>query len=92
MVFIGILLLLDGVAGIAASTMAVGDIGLACLFAGIAALLSGIGLLILNGRVKRLIKENARRAAGNPTGCLTPNDQVREEVTVIIPQSPVKMQ
>ena len=56
MVFIGILLLLDGVVGIAASTMAFGDIGLACLFAGIAALLSGIGLLIANGKIKKLQK------------------------------------
>lgn len=56
MIFVGILLLLDGVAGIAASTMAFGDIGVACLLAGIAALLSGIGLLVLNGRLKKLQK------------------------------------
>ena len=56
MVFIGILLLLDGIVGIAASTMAFGDIGVACLIGGIAALLSGIGMLILNGRIKKLTK------------------------------------
>lgn len=54
MAFIGILLLLTGVAGIGAGMVAFGDIGISCLIAGIGALLSGFGLLLANGKIKKL--------------------------------------
>lgn len=43
---IGILLILLGVAGIGMGMMMFGDIGIACIVAGISALLSGIGFFV----------------------------------------------
>ena len=47
MKIISILLLIVGIAGIIFSTLAFGDIGIACFIGGAAALLSGINFLIL---------------------------------------------
>lgn len=54
MTFIGILLLLTGAAGIGSGMIAFGDIGIACLIGGFSALFSGIGLLVANGKIKKL--------------------------------------
>lgn len=52
--FIAILLVLLGICGIVASTIAFGDIGIACLIGGVGALLSGIAFWITAGRLKKL--------------------------------------
>lgn len=51
---IGILLILVGAFGIFASTLAFGDIGIACLIGGLTALLSGIGFIRVSSRIKKL--------------------------------------
>lgn len=56
MTLIGILLIIVGVCGMAAGSVAFGDIGIACMLAGITALLSGIGFLVAKGRIKKLEK------------------------------------
>ena len=56
MAFIGALLIIAGAAAAGLSSVAFGDIGLAMLMAGVSALLSGIGLLIANKRLKKLEK------------------------------------
>ena len=52
--FIGILLILDGIFGIWASTHAFGDIGVACMIAGIAAFLSGIGMILASYKIRKM--------------------------------------
>ena len=54
MTLIGILLLLTGVYGLFVGMNAYGDIGLAGLAGGLAALFSGIGILIVKGHIKKL--------------------------------------
>ncbi len=49
---IGILLIIVGVIGILLGLIMVGDIGIACLVGAIAALLSGIGFIKVNNRLK----------------------------------------
>ncbi len=49
---IGILLIVVGVIGILMGMMMFGDIGIACMVGALAALLSGIGFLITNKRLK----------------------------------------
>ncbi len=51
---ISILLILLGIIGIAAGSVAFGDIGIACMIGGAGALLSGIGFWIAAGRLKKL--------------------------------------
>lgn len=54
MTLIGFLLLLVGVFGLVAGSMAFGDIGIACIIGGLAALLSGIGFLMAAKKIKKL--------------------------------------
>jgi len=54
MTFIGIILILIGVAGIGMGGMMFGDIGIACIIGGLSALFSGIGFMIANGKIKKL--------------------------------------
>lgn len=51
---IALLLFIVGIIGIVSSTIAFGDIGIACLIGGAAALLSGVGFWITAGRLKKL--------------------------------------
>lgn len=48
----GVLLIVLGIAGILMGMLMVGDIGIACMVAALAALFSGIGFLIVDGRLK----------------------------------------
>ena len=48
---IGIILIVLGVLGIVMGLMMFGDIGLACIVGALAALLSGIGFLLVSRRV-----------------------------------------
>ena len=54
MTLIGIILLLIGIAGIGAGTVAFGDIGIACMIAGAGALFSGIGFILVARNIKKL--------------------------------------
>ncbi len=54
MTFIGILLILLGIAGAFMGTLAYGDIAVACFIGAGAALLSGIGLIMVRRKFKRL--------------------------------------
>ncbi len=54
MKIVGILLLILGVAGIGMGSIMYGDIGIACIVGGLAALLSGIGFLMTSGEIKKL--------------------------------------
>lgn len=51
---ISILLILLGVVGIILGGMMFGDIGIACIVGALAALLSGIGLFMAVGQIKKL--------------------------------------
>ncbi len=51
---IAILLIVLGVIGIALGLMMFGDIGIACIVGAVAALLSGIGFLMANKKLKNL--------------------------------------
>ena len=51
---IAILLIILGVIGIAMGLMMFGDIGVACLVGAVASLLSGIGFLMVNKKLKNL--------------------------------------
>jgi len=50
----GILLIVLGVAGIFMGAMMFGDIGIACIVGALAALLSGVGFLIVAKNIKNL--------------------------------------
>lgn len=52
MKIVGILLIIVGVLGILMGLMMFGDIGIACLVGAITALLSGIGFLSVNKKLK----------------------------------------
>ena len=52
MKIIGILLILVGIAGFVFSTMACGDIGMSFGFSGVVAVLTGIGFLSANKKLK----------------------------------------
>lgn len=54
---IAILLILLGVLGCAAGGLTYGDIAIACMIGGLAALLSGIGFWIAAGKIKKMNKE-----------------------------------
>lgn len=58
---IAILLILVGVLGLACGMVAYGDIGIACMIGGAAALLSGIGFWIVSGKLKKLNEHKAER-------------------------------
>lgn len=51
---IGILLIIVGVLGLVMGGMMFGDIGLACVVGAVAALLSGIGFLIVAKRISKI--------------------------------------
>ena len=51
---IGILLIIVGVLGLVMGGMMFGDIGLACVVGAVAALLSGIGFLIVAKRIGKI--------------------------------------
>lgn len=51
---IGILLIILGVVGVFMGMMMFGDIGIACIVGALAALLSGIGFLLIGNKIKRL--------------------------------------
>lgn len=53
---IGIILILIGFVGLFFSTLMFGDIGIACGVAAITALLSGIGFILANSKINKLIK------------------------------------
>ena len=51
---IGILLIILGIVGIVMGLMMFGDIGVACLVGAFAAMLSGIGFIVVSVKIKRL--------------------------------------
>ncbi|MCD7837335.1 MAG: hypothetical protein LUG65_00285 [Clostridiales bacterium] len=53
---IGILLILVGIAGILMGMLMYGDIGIACLVGAIAALLSGIGFMMVSSKLKKVMQ------------------------------------
>lgn len=53
MKLIGILLILLGIVGIVMGAMMFGDIGLACIVGAISALLSGVGFLSVDKKMKK---------------------------------------
>lgn len=53
---IGILLILVGIVGILFGMMMFGDIGVACIVGAIAALLSGIGFMMVSGKLKKITR------------------------------------
>ncbi len=53
---IGILLIVLGVIGLAMGMIMFGDIGIACIVGALAALLSGIGFILTNRRIKKINK------------------------------------
>ncbi|MCC8046651.1 MAG: hypothetical protein LUF35_05240 [Lachnospiraceae bacterium] len=57
MTVIGILLIILGIAGVGMGSIMFGDIGIACIVGGLAALLSGIGFMNVSGKLKKLQKE-----------------------------------
>ena len=48
---IGILLVILGIIGLLMGMLMFGDIGIACMVGALSALLSGIGFLIVNGKI-----------------------------------------
>ena len=56
MAFIGIVLVLGGILGIILGTHGYGDIGLSFMYAGIMSIIAGIGLLVTNSKIKKLMK------------------------------------
>ena len=57
LIFIGILLILVGIGGLGAGSVAFGDIGIACMIGGASAFLSGIGFIVANGKIKRIMRD-----------------------------------
>ena len=55
MLVIGILLIIWGIIGIAMGMMMFGDIGIACIVGAVTAILSGVGLIIANKKIKGII-------------------------------------
>ena len=53
MKLIGILLILLGIVGIVMGAMMFGDIGIACIVGALSALLSGVGFLCVDTRMKK---------------------------------------
>ena len=51
MKIIGILLIVLGIIGILMGMLMFGDIGIACMVGALSALLSGVGFIIVNGKV-----------------------------------------
>lgn len=51
---IGILLIILGAVGLILGMMMFGDIGIACIVGSLAALLSGIGFIIVAGKLKNI--------------------------------------
>ena len=49
---IGILLVILGIIGLLMGMLMIGDIGIACIVGALSALLSGIGFIIVNGKLK----------------------------------------
>lgn len=58
---IGILLLILGIAGIGLGSIMYGDIGIACIVGGLAALLSGIGFFMAAGELKKIGKQGGQK-------------------------------
>lgn len=56
MAFIGIVLVLGGIIGIVLGTQGYGDIGLSFMYAGLMSIIAGIGFLVTNGKIKKLMK------------------------------------
>ena len=54
MMVLGILLIIWGVIGIAMGMMMFGDIGVACIVGAVAAILCGIGFILINNKLKKL--------------------------------------
>jgi len=54
MAYIGTILIIIGIAGIGMGSMMFGDIGVACTIAGMAALFSGVGFVVLDRTIKEL--------------------------------------
>lgn len=57
MKIIGVLLIVVGVLGILMGSMMFGDIGIACLVGAIAALLSGIGFIKIDKKLKNIVNQ-----------------------------------
>ena len=55
MFVIGILLIIWGIIGVAMGMMMFGDIGIACIVGAVAAILSGIGFIVANKKIKSII-------------------------------------
>ncbi|MCD8190465.1 MAG: hypothetical protein LUD78_09660 [Clostridiales bacterium] len=53
---IGILLLLVGIIGVLLGMMMIGDIGIACIVGATAALLSGIGFIMVGSKLKKVTR------------------------------------
>ena len=56
MTFIGIILILIGIAGCVMGGMMFGDIGIACIIGAASAFFSGIGFLVASGKIKKVKK------------------------------------
>lgn len=50
---IGIILIIWGVLGIIMGLMMYGDIGVACIVGAVSAILSGVGLILANGKINK---------------------------------------
>jgi len=70
MTAVGILLLILGVIGMLLGSLMIGDIGLAAMIGSAASILSGIGFLLCNRRLKRMEAVRGREKAkfANHTG------------------------
>ena len=56
MAFIGILMILCGIGGLVLGSQGYGDIGLAFMYAAVVSILTGIGFLVANAKIKKLTK------------------------------------
>ncbi len=56
MFVVGILLIILGILGICMGMIMFGDIGIACMVGAAAALLSGVGFILVNRKIKKINK------------------------------------
>lgn len=56
MVFIGIILILGGIFGIVLGMQGYGDIGLSFMYAAVMSIIAGIGFLVTNSKIKKMMK------------------------------------
>lgn len=56
MAFIGILLILGGIFGLVLGSHGYGDIGLSFMYAAVMSIIAGIGFLVANSKIKKMMK------------------------------------